>query len=337
MQAGVIQGGHVDSYATGVMGEHPSLASMHDLNMPYEGETPTAELLFPPTPVHTPLPTFSASGSVPEHPDVANTPDIAIGRPAPYMQPSPWVHQRPDMNIVMNPKLDMNVAYEGGDEEEPSNGHYLVTKDFLPPVIGKRKREDEAPPVLHFPQHDGAGDLPPKLSSEQGHIFKIQNTLLENASSSIRTSMDARNCCKRSVENHTCNKELQSSMFPQLDGVDDGYDDMVAVEDYNEPLAEDIPPSTEQLTAESRDLQPCKSEGEEQEDLEPPLNEDDDLDDVDFLHQGLENFQTEDVVYAQFEKVTRAKNKWKCVLKDGVMHLKHREYLFSRANGEFEF
>lgn len=43
------------------------------------------------------------------------------------------------------------------------------------------------------------------------------------------------------------------------------------------------------------------------------------------------------VVVAQFEKVTRSRNKWKCTLKDGVMHVNGREYLFSTAFGEMQF
>lgn len=43
------------------------------------------------------------------------------------------------------------------------------------------------------------------------------------------------------------------------------------------------------------------------------------------------------IVLAQFEKVTRSRNKWKCTLKDGVMHIDGREYLFSTAFGEMHF
>jgi hypothetical protein len=36
-------------------------------------------------------------------------------------------------------------------------------------------------------------------------------------------------------------------------------------------------------------------------------------------------------------QVTRSKNKWKCTLKDGIMHLNNRDILFVKATGEFEF
>ncbi|MCO5584150.1 hypothetical protein L7F22_038073 [Adiantum nelumboides] len=35
--------------------------------------------------------------------------------------------------------------------------------------------------------------------------------------------------------------------------------------------------------------------------------------------------------------VTKVKGKWKCILKDGIMQLNKKGYLFSKANGEFDF
>jgi len=47
--------------------------------------------------------------------------------------------------------------------------------------------------------------------------------------------------------------------------------------------------------------------------------------------------ETSNIVICQFEKVSRVKNKRKCALKAGVMHLNGRDYLFNRANGEFHW
>eukprot|EP00164_Ancoracysta_twista_P003415 GFYU01004556.1.p1 GENE.GFYU01004556.1~~GFYU01004556.1.p1 ORF type:complete len:264 (-),score=69.05 GFYU01004556.1:469-1260(-) len=55
------------------------------------------------------------------------------------------------------------------------------------------------------------------------------------------------------------------------------------------------------------------------------------------LDDGDSEPETDDIVLAQFDKVNRSKTKWKCVLKDGVMHLGGRDYLFVKANGEFEW
>lgn len=44
-----------------------------------------------------------------------------------------------------------------------------------------------------------------------------------------------------------------------------------------------------------------------------------------------------DIVFCTYDKVARVKNKWKCVLKDGVIHVNGKDYLFSKCTGEFEW
>ncbi|KAL4402853.1 transcription factor IIA subunit alpha [Malassezia pachydermatis] len=46
---------------------------------------------------------------------------------------------------------------------------------------------------------------------------------------------------------------------------------------------------------------------------------------------------TEDMILCLYDKVQRVKNKWKCVLRDGVASIDGRDYLFSKCNGEFEW
>jgi transcription initiation factor TFIIA large subunit len=43
------------------------------------------------------------------------------------------------------------------------------------------------------------------------------------------------------------------------------------------------------------------------------------------------------IVLCLYEKVHRTKNKWKCQLKDGVISLGGKDWVFSKANGEFEW
>lgn len=42
-------------------------------------------------------------------------------------------------------------------------------------------------------------------------------------------------------------------------------------------------------------------------------------------------------VLCLFDKVQRTKNKWKCVLKDGIVNVNGRDFAFNKANGEFEW
>ncbi|KAI9208017.1 transcription factor IIA, alpha/beta subunit-domain-containing protein [Polychytrium aggregatum] len=57
---------------------------------------------------------------------------------------------------------------------------------------------------------------------------------------------------------------------------------------------------------------------------------DDDDDDEDDQNSG-------DIILCQYEKVSRIKNKWKCILKDGVINANGKDYLFNKANGDFEW
>ncbi|XP_037541663.1 transcription initiation factor IIA subunit 1 isoform X2 [Nematolebias whitei] len=66
---------------------------------------------------------------------------------------------------------------------------------------------------------------------------------------------------------------------------------------------------------------------------EEPLNSGDDVSDDD----GGELFDTENVVVCQYDKIHRSKNKWKFHLKDGIMNLNGRDYVFSKAIGDAEW
>jgi len=61
-----------------------------------------------------------------------------------------------------------------------------------------------------------------------------------------------------------------------------------------------------------------------------------DLDDSD-TEGDEEAEETTDIVFCTYDKVARVKNKWKCVLKDGMIHVDGKDYLFAKCTGEFEF
>ncbi|KAN0064516.1 transcription factor IIA subunit alpha [Thecaphora frezii] len=58
----------------------------------------------------------------------------------------------------------------------------------------------------------------------------------------------------------------------------------------------------------------------------------DDSDDDD-ADGGVDGDGTGDMVLCLYDKVQRVKNKWKCVLKDGVASIDGRDYLFAKCNG----
>ncbi|KAF8980734.1 transcription factor IIA subunit alpha [Entomortierella lignicola] len=72
-------------------------------------------------------------------------------------------------------------------------------------------------------------------------------------------------------------------------------------------------------------------DGEDDEEDDTGLGSD--LDDSD----GDMDDESDNIVLCQYDKVSRTKSKWKCVLKDGIMLINGRDYLFHRANGDFEW
>ncbi|CAJ2660918.1 transcription initiation factor IIA large subunit-like isoform X1 [Trifolium pratense] len=316
---------------------------VHDLNVPYEGneeyETPTAEILFPPTPLQTPIQTpLPGTGETPSYNiptgqsdyssgnDTGANADLKGGRTGPYMQPpSPWM-----MN--QRPPLDVNVAYvEGRDEADRGASNQPTTQDFFQMPGGKRKRNDLPPPYDaggYIPQQDGAGDV---VSGD----FEI-----EVCGGSISFSSQHTNSKGKIPAN--LERLASSSRIPQLDGPIPYEDDVLSTpniynyggvysEDYNianTPAPPEVPVSTPALVAQNEVVN-------DDEDDEPPLNENDD-DDLDDLDQG-DDQNTSHLVLAQFDKVTRTKSRWKCTLKDGIMHINNKDILFNKANGEFDF
>ncbi|KAJ7647150.1 transcription factor IIA alpha/beta subunit [Roridomyces roridus] len=60
-----------------------------------------------------------------------------------------------------------------------------------------------------------------------------------------------------------------------------------------------------------------------------------DLDDSEDDDEDLEDGAgaNTDIVFCTYDKVARVKSKWKCVLKDGMIHANGKDYLFSRCTG----
>ncbi|XP_063078193.1 transcription initiation factor IIA subunit 1-like [Engraulis encrasicolus] len=84
---------------------------------------------------------------------------------------------------------------------------------------------------------------------------------------------------------------------------------------------------------EDEDEDKDKDGGEDGQVEEEPLNSEDDVSD----EEDQELFDTENVVVCQYDKIHRSKNKWKFTLKDGIMNLNGRDYVFSKAIGDAEW
>ncbi|CAL5426756.1 unnamed protein product [Camellia sinensis] len=361
MQAGAILGPIERSSATKSTTPGASVTPVHDLNVPYEGneeyETPTAELLFPPTPIQTPLsgtvqtplpgmvqtplpgtaqtplPGSADSsmyniptGGTPITPsdytsvnDTAGVTDLKAGRPSQYMPPpSAWMNQRPPLSV------DVNVGSLCGRAGRAGQGSTSSTHnagDFFMMSSGKRKREDFASQYQNggfIPQQDGAGDA----MSDDFQVSHTEGNIVTAANREVITQGVG-----------------LSSRIPQLDGpIPDPYDDALSTpniynyqggvvnEDYN---IVNTPAPNDQAGTPAVVTQNDIGEDDDDE----PLNENDDDDDLDDVDQG-EELNTHHLVLAQFDKVTRTKSRWKCTLKDGIMHINNKDILFNKVQLE---
>jgi len=94
-----------------------------------------------------------------------------------------------------------------------------------------------------------------------------------------------------------------------------------------------------------------ESEPEATNDGEPeePLGPEDDIDDIsdgEMFETGLifcyglcqvKHICSDNVVVCQFDKIQRVRNKWRFSLKDGIMNLNGKDYVFQKATGESEW
>ncbi|OAQ66954.1 transcription factor IIA, alpha/beta subunit [Pochonia chlamydosporia 170] len=78
-------------------------------------------------------------------------------------------------------------------------------------------------------------------------------------------------------------------------------------------------------------------------------DDDDEIDDEDAINSDLDDPEDENdddevddeglghIMLCMYDKVQRVKNKWKCTLKDGVLTVNGKEYVFHKATGEYEW
>ncbi|XP_037575478.1 TFIIA-alpha and beta-like factor isoform X1 [Dermacentor silvarum] len=108
----------------------------------------------------------------------------------------------------------------------------------------------------------------------------------------------------------------------QLDGARDTSDEDDDEDEFNEDEEE------------GNEDGPQEDENEDgpQEEVEP-LNSDDDVSD----EEATENFEIDNVVVCQYDKISRSRNRWKFHFKDGIMNLQGKDYVFQKAVGDAEW
>lgn len=118
-----------------------------------------------------------------------------------------------------------------------------------------------------------------------------------------------------------CLDGAMDSSDDEASNAGDGSEDGAADEDDDEESIEE--------RAEEEEDERDESGGAEEE----PLNSGDDVSEED----PGDMFDTDNVVVCQYDKITRTRNKWKFYLKDGIMNLAGKDYVFQKANGDAEW
>lgn len=113
----------------------------------------------------------------------------------------------------------------------------------------------------------------------------------------------------------------------QVDGTGPPLTDDEDDDEDNEPEKNDV---AEELDEEDDDDEEGHEDGNEDPD---PLCSDDDVSD----DEPAELFETDNVVVCQYDKISRTKNKWRFILKSGVMNINGHDYVFSKANGDADW
>ena len=113
----------------------------------------------------------------------------------------------------------------------------------------------------------------------------------------------------------------------QVDGPNDSSDsdDEVNDDDIDDEDDDDDDDDEDENENEDEDA----DDGAEDE----PLGSGDDISEGD----PSDLFNTENVVVCQYDKIQRTRNKWKFHLKDGIMNLNGKDYVFQKATGEAEW
>jgi len=248
-----------------------------------------------------------------------------------YMDPNSTMLQNPLYN--MNPYLTPNATQRGAAHNTAMNNlqrtlhqptqlpsttttstYYDPTgkpQPYLAPPTGVQSWNTQPtlptgintqynPPNIR--QHDGASDD----TDTTTEIQKNDAILLKKFAKVQKQKQKIEKIKSRLPKTDTTkSSDFTSTTIPQFDGLGDKK--VEKEEDDEDDEEADSPKGDEELGSD--------------------LDDDDDEEEPD----------TDYIVLCQYEKVTRVKNKRKANLKDGIMHINGKDYVFSKATGEFDW
>ncbi|KIW08542.1 uncharacterized protein PV09_00510 [Verruconis gallopava] len=249
----------------------------------------------------------------------------------PYSSLNPqYAQQRADAMLRQQFGSQANASIQAGQarQMQMAGGQQRPTHIQLPPRPGQAQFPQQQPP-LSTAQTDGAGDdalADWKAAVAERHAFSEQDraaadhqlrdylqqsVALEESGLLLPASEQSRRSKKHSNASSALRVAPRISIPPSL-GRFDGPDD----EDSKDDIRRQIDADEDAINSDLDDS-------------------DDELDNVDD-EEGAEGPMGETIL-CTYDKVQRVKNKWKCTLKDGILTTGKKEYVFHKAQGEFEW
>lgn len=165
----------------------------------------------------------------------------------------------------------------------------------------------------------------PASALQENQLTQILTAHLISSIMSLPTSLAStvlQQHVNAALQNSAMHKSFNSSK--QLDGAHDTSD-----EDGSEESDENLDNDDDDDIDRDEDEDGDAEGGAEEE----PLNSEDDVTDED----ASDLFDTDNVVVCQYDKITRSRNKWKFYLKDGIMNIGGKDYVFQKSNGDAEW
>ncbi|KAJ7285276.1 transcription factor IIA alpha/beta subunit [Mycena rebaudengoi] len=215
-----------------------------------------------------------------------------------------------------NKVIASHVAEFNAGQHQPAYPLQHPYPVYVPSPTTKSEPRNSPNPNLLYARH-GQYALPvlpgPQLA------FPSSMTMSLSSSSSLSSF---------SSSNFPTSASAQLHRLPQTDGPSGSDDDEAAAPPRS------AHPSTLPLASSSSRHTSSASASSSRSAVDSKPN---DLDDSDEGENIDEEETTPDIVFCTYDRVTRVKNKWKCVLKDGVIHANGKDYLFQRCGGEFEW
>ncbi|KAH7394453.1 transcription factor IIA, alpha/beta subunit [Pyrenochaeta sp. MPI-SDFR-AT-0127] len=221
-----------------------------------------------------------------------------------------------------------NLVQQGHHNQMPMQGQQ---QRMMAPQQQQQQQQHQRPPQQQIPQQ-----RPPP----QGHIYTSQTDGSGDALADWEALKAAR--AADAVDRIAADEFMRARVDAMAMRQDSGL--MVPLNSM--PKGKKRKAAIRVLQAEDAEASssapgPARFDGDD--DAKPEEDPDDainsDLDDPDDDNVDGDNSDDDMVDYmlCTYDKVQRVKNKWKCTLKDGILTTNKKEYLFHKANGEFEW